>query len=226
MVSLIVGISIILNVLALLAVIVLYQRQNRLIEMEKNQKETIKELEETISMFILELKEDNEKLIEKLRDTLSKQSEKPGGNQEGHAMSGLDESNGYKGKTGLLSAVKAYKSAGKSYEEEKAGLSLNGSFIEEDLPAVKEAPVITNNLQDIQFPEDIVEFSGNPNSGNEEPPAAPEAGGHSEQAAETILEQAQTLQDQGFAEEEIARKLGRGKTEISLLLKFRQNRQE
>ncbi len=226
MVSLIVGISIILNVLALLAVIVLYQRQNRLIEMEKNQKETIKELEETISMFILELKEDNEKLIIKLRDMLPEQSENPEGLQEGHAQPGIDDSTGYKGKTGLLSAVKAYKSAGKSYEEEKAGLSLNGSFTKEDLQAVKEAPVINDNLQDIQFPEDIVEFSGNSNSGNEEPPAALKADGHSEQAAETILEQARTLQEQGFAEEEIARKLGRGKTEISLLLKFRQNRQE
>jgi hypothetical protein len=225
MVSLIIGISIILNVLALLAVVVLYQRQNRLIEMEEKQKETIKDLEETISMFILELKEDNEKLILKLREMLPLQSDSPEATHKGHVHPGKEEPAGYKGKPGLLSAVKAYKNAGKSYEEGKAGFSPNGRISAEDLPAGKEAPVKTEDLQDIQFPEDIVEFGGNLIPDNEEPPAVPDAGSQSGQAAETLLEQAQTLQEQGFAEEEIAKKLGRGKTEISLLLKFRQNRQ-
>jgi hypothetical protein len=216
MVSLIVGISIILNVLALLAVVVLYQRQNKLIEMEKKQKETIKELEETISMFILELKEDNEKLILKLREMLPIKSDSPEATHKGHVHPGKEEPAAYKGKTGLLSAVKAYKNAGKSYEEGKAEFSPNSRFNADDLPAGKEAPVKT---------EDIVEFGGNLIPDNEEPPAVPDAGSQSGQAGETILEQAQTLQEQGFTEEEIAKKLGRGKTEISLLLKFRQNRQ-
>ena len=57
-----------LNILTIFAVIVLFLRQNRFIQVEKDQKAMVTEMEELMSGYIMEMKEENEALVEKLAD--------------------------------------------------------------------------------------------------------------------------------------------------------------
>ena len=61
-------INLILNMIALLSIIILFLRQGKLLKIEDNQKKTIKEMEELLSSFVLEMKEDNEQLIKRIED--------------------------------------------------------------------------------------------------------------------------------------------------------------
>ena len=61
-------INLILNMIALLSIIILFLRQGKLFKIEDNQKKTIKEMEDLLSSFVLEMKEDNEQLIKRIKD--------------------------------------------------------------------------------------------------------------------------------------------------------------
>ena len=61
-------INLILNIIALLSIIILFLRQGKLFKLEDNQKKTIKEMEDLLSSFVLEMKEDNEQLIKRIED--------------------------------------------------------------------------------------------------------------------------------------------------------------
>ncbi|TYR77500.1 hypothetical protein FZC79_01410 [Rossellomorea vietnamensis] len=61
-------ISFILNIAALLAIVLLYTRQNRLLEVEKRQEKTVKEMEDVISSYLLEMKEDNDRFIQQFQE--------------------------------------------------------------------------------------------------------------------------------------------------------------
>ncbi|WP_210363845.1 hypothetical protein [Bacillus sp. REN3] len=63
--------SLILNATAIFAIILLYLRQNRLFEEEKQQGRIIKDIEEVFSAYLLEMKDENEKLIELIKETAS-----------------------------------------------------------------------------------------------------------------------------------------------------------
>ena len=60
--ALILLISIIVNLVAVLAIVILYLRQNRLIQFEKKYKEYTKEIEELMYAFTIEMKEENDKI--------------------------------------------------------------------------------------------------------------------------------------------------------------------
>ena len=53
-----------LNILTIFAVIVLFLRQNRFIQAEKDQKAMMAEMEELMSGYMMEMKEENEALLE------------------------------------------------------------------------------------------------------------------------------------------------------------------
>jgi hypothetical protein len=196
------AISLIINLILIFAVALLYMRQNRLFEMEKRQGQSFREVEDAIAAFIVEIKEDNEKLLRNI-----KKSSQPAGSVQ-------SETNG-------APAVKAADAGAGGVKGPPAPNLRKGSAMQKAVQAygIKKEPITEQGLL---FPEDIVELGKVSHSGNEPSPAESVEG---VQADGSILEQVQTLQEQGFAEEEIAKKLGRGKTEISLLLKFRQNRQ-
>ena len=61
-------INLILNIIALLAIIILFLRQRKLFKLEDNQKKTIQEMEELLTSFVLEMKEDNEHLIKRMEE--------------------------------------------------------------------------------------------------------------------------------------------------------------
>ncbi|GIN83674.1 swarming motility protein SwrB [Heyndrickxia sporothermodurans] len=58
--------SIVLNLVTIFAIIVLYLRQNRLLVLDHTQKQAMKEMEELFSVYIAELKEENEQFIDRL----------------------------------------------------------------------------------------------------------------------------------------------------------------
>ncbi|CAM3704217.1 hypothetical protein [Mesobacillus zeae] len=60
-------ISLMLNAGCIFAIILLYTRQNRLLELEQKQKKIIHEIEEVFSGYLLELKEENETFIKRMQ---------------------------------------------------------------------------------------------------------------------------------------------------------------
>ncbi|MET3697957.1 hypothetical protein SAMN05877753_107192 [Bacillus oleivorans] len=55
-------ISIFLNILCLLALVILFQRQHRLQDLDRKQQHALQEMEDVLSSFLYEIKEENEKL--------------------------------------------------------------------------------------------------------------------------------------------------------------------
>ncbi len=66
--------NLILTIIALLAIIILFLRQGKLFKLEDNQKKTIQEMEELLTSFVLEMKEDNEHLIKRMEEIRNEKS--------------------------------------------------------------------------------------------------------------------------------------------------------
>jgi hypothetical protein len=188
--------SLMLNAAAIFAIILLYLRQNRLVESEKKQQRIITEIEEVFSAYLLELKEENEKFIQLMkadnpapqktapyRETSSRESMNK--TQDTEEASQTDKAPRIGKAIAYNSAMKAYRSPSESEREET-----------ERIEQIEQVP----DLEDLLIKTESAE----------RPPL-----GFNEQVAD--------LQKQGFSVEEIARRLNKGKTEIELLLKFRQN---
>ncbi|QPC46371.1 hypothetical protein [Mangrovibacillus cuniculi] len=73
MLPFVISIIFIIQIILVLAVINLTLRQNRILETEKSQERAVRELEETMASFIVEMKEENDKFIQQL--TLVKRRE-------------------------------------------------------------------------------------------------------------------------------------------------------
>lgn len=184
-------INLILNMIALLSIIILFLRQGKLFKIEDNQKKTIKEMEDLLSSFVLEMKEDNEQLIKRIEDLKNAKNFSSQNNQnepssiktplektiESDVRDSDNDLSTRLEKTVGRYAVKAYQQQSK---QEKVGLQ--APLKESELPKKQE----------------------NSNSAQQE----------------SLAGQIWNLKDQGYSLEEIAQKLKKGKTEIDLLLKF------
>lgn len=53
-------ISLILNILAITAILLLYLRQNRFVSLEKEQKNNIEQMDQLLAIYITEMREENE----------------------------------------------------------------------------------------------------------------------------------------------------------------------
>ncbi|WP_100403041.1 DUF6115 domain-containing protein [Bacillus sp. FJAT-42315] len=69
--------SLILNAVALFAIILLFLRQNRLFDLKNQQQKMAQEMEEMMDAYLLEMKEENEKFIEQLSQKASVNEVKP-----------------------------------------------------------------------------------------------------------------------------------------------------
>ncbi|TYS00158.1 hypothetical protein FZC84_06305 [Rossellomorea vietnamensis] len=69
-------ISFTLNIAAFLAIALLYTRQNRLLEIEKRQEKAVKEMEDVISSYLLEMKEDNDRFIQQFQAVKEKKDDR------------------------------------------------------------------------------------------------------------------------------------------------------
>ena len=59
--------SIAFNLIAFLLIAILFLRQNKLIKMEKNLKDPIRELEDLMTTYLLQMKEENEHFIQSVK---------------------------------------------------------------------------------------------------------------------------------------------------------------
>jgi hypothetical protein len=170
-------ISFLLNIISLLAIIILYTRQNRFIDLEKRQGKMLQEMEETISNYLIEMKEENDAFISSLHKSKNEHSDQENKTEipQKSASEHKDEELGSPANK-RLNAYKAYKKPAASVQRNDDG----GGW----------SPLVPD--------ESMV---------NEE---------------KSLVNKVITLQQKGLSIEEIAKSMGKGKTEIELLLKFNQ----
>ena len=197
-----------LNIFTIFAVIILYLRQNRLSKLEKEQKAIIMEMEELLTGYLMEMKEDNEALIKAVTQAGSQTSEdkmeaqmivksQSAGEKAVPVEKSMQE---LKLRGTKRQAANAYKNQiekdaeYKSDDEMKDNLELSA---EESILSKEKALVIEKDFS-AMLQDSLEELSLN--------------------------EQVDYLAEQGLSIEEIAKKLNKGQTEIELLLKFQKNR--
>ncbi|MBS4189258.1 hypothetical protein KHA94_03360 [Bacillus sp. FJAT-49705] len=198
--------SIFLNILALFAIIILFLRQNRILEVEKKQEKMFLEMEEVISAYLVQMKEDNEDFIKRLnkidlQSTHSSLTEINKSNKNEEINSDQNSLQTRIGKASVYSAANAYKQNAKTsilrHEHENSPLlDQTVELPSYEMNTNKEVGKLINNNSSNDFQE------------------------------QSLLSQIFHLKEQGHSEESIAKKLNKGKTEIALLLKFNQKNEE
>jgi hypothetical protein len=195
-------VSVILNMLSILAIVILYLRQNRLLQFERDQKRAIKEIEEVFSAYLLEMKEENEQFITRLKKL---EKEQPVQQEETNSAVTAEDSFTIAQRVGKVSryqTTNAYKKYGNLQQEE---ISLPPLPINEERNVegenVKENGNQTKTI-DIEVEEEI----------------------ETENPRDSLINQVIELKREGYQIEEIAQKLNKGKTEIELLIKFQENK--
>ncbi|MED5050505.1 hypothetical protein P9850_01295 [Anoxybacillus rupiensis] len=165
MIAFLLTVSFALHAFSLFIIILLYLQLSKVKEVEKKQSQLIQEMEETISAYLLEWKEENERFLQALSQRMRSRDNvqtKPSPAPKQHSAPVKDD---------------------------------------EWLPPMEQVDTI----------KDRIEISET-NQQQKEVPSSPSS----------IAEQAEQLQKEGKTIEEIAKLLNKGKTEIELLLKFRQ----
>jgi hypothetical protein len=196
--------SLILNIIAVMAIIVLYLRQNRLLELDVQQKKNMKEMEEMITSYLLEMKDENELFISRMKEinlqkskiyssqdftkTNENELEKIG---EEIDITSISDFSSKMGKTKTFRAVKAYQ---QTQQQLASSLKLeNNHHIEPNDDLQEEIQTIAKKEKSVQ---------------------------------DLLIEQLLSMKQEGISVDDMAKKLNKGKTEIELLLKFRENHQE
>ena len=204
-----------LNIFTIFAIIVLYLRQNRLSKLEKEQKAIISEMEELLTGYLMEMKEDNEALIkaftqtgiipneEKIEESVKVKTRPPVDKEAESASESEKESfPNYKEQCFIgdkRKAANAYMNQTGKEEEFKAA-----NEMKDKLELSAEASILTKQEAHVEK-----DFSAMLQESLEEL---------------SLNEQVDYLVEQGLSIEDIAKKLNRGQTEIELLIKFRMNR--
>lgn len=189
--------SLFLNLLALLAIIILYLRQNRLSEVEKKQEQMISEMEEVIASYLVQMKEENDNFLNRVKK-IEIQANLPTNkfNKE-TAKIGDAISDSLKVPTRKIPV----KKAASAYQKNAKTRDIDISTVENiELPPIE---ISQEQIENVDF---IKKAEKNNSMGEQ-----------------SLLNQVLSLLKQGYSEEEIAKKLNKGKTEIALLLKFNQN---
>jgi hypothetical protein len=167
-------ISFLLNIISLFAIVILYTRQNRFIDLEKKQGRMVQEMEETISTYLIEMKEENEAFMNSM-------------NRNNHEQ-----------KTGNQSESKEAPSPPAENMGLQATKRMNASKAYRKPAAINEENDGENDWAPLLPVEERI---------------------HQE---DTVVDRVIAMQKDGLSIEEIAKRLGKGKTEIELLLKFNQ----
>ncbi|MBX9954794.1 hypothetical protein H7T43_07685 [Peribacillus simplex] len=197
----------ILNIFTIFAIIILYLRQNRLSKLEKDQKAVIGEMEQLLSGYLMEMKEDNETLVKAINNSVAMNPEH---GQKGQEHGSIKETKEEKQGQNILLE---YKAGSRAAAKKQA---INAYKI---MPEENEA-----NALPVKVEDKLELASASPQ--NQGKQAAKEFSDMLQASLNerSLNEKVDMLADQGHSIEEIAKKLGRGQTEIELLLKFRMNR--
>lgn len=191
----------VLNIITIFAIIVLYLRQNRLSMLEKDQKAVIGEMEQLLSGYLMEMKEDNETLVKAIKNSVAMNPEHGQKGQEHGSIKETKEEKQEKKEQDILLEYKAGSRAAAIKQAIKAY---------KIMPEENEANALPVKVEDrLELASAAKEFSDMLQASLNE---------------RSLNEKVDMLADQGHSIEEIAKKLGRGRTEIELLLKFRMNR--
>ncbi|MEK4010915.1 DUF6115 domain-containing protein [Peribacillus sp. FSL M8-0224] len=191
----------ILNIFTIFAIIVLYLRQNRLSKLEKDQKAVIGEMEQLLSGYLMEIKEDNETLVKAINNSVAMNPEH---GQKGQEHGSIKETKEEKQEKQEQNILLEYKAGSRAAAKKQA---INAYKI---MPEENEANALPVKVEDkLELASAAMEFSDMLQASLNE---------------RSLNEKVDMLADQGHSVVEIAKKLGRGQTEIELLLKFRMNR--
>ncbi|WP_340373194.1 hypothetical protein [Peribacillus sp. FSL E2-0218] len=201
----------VLNICSIFAIIILYLRQNRLAKLEKDQKAIIREMEQLLTGYLMEMKEDNEALIKAFTEPAAMngqplpkerfgQGKEPIGEKEINHDQNTPKGQKVKSRAATKrQAIDAYKNSAAEDEDKPLPLMAKDKM---ELSPAAHPPTNEGELAGKEF-ADLLKSS------LQEP---------------SLNEQVYALADQGHSLEEIAKKMARGQTEIELLLKFRKNR--
>ncbi|WP_342604851.1 hypothetical protein [Peribacillus sp. FSL E2-0159] len=202
----------VLNIFTIFAIIVLYLRQNRLSKMEKDQKAIIGEMEQLLSGYLMEMKEDNETLVKAFTNSVAMSPERGQKGQEHGSIKETKEDKEVKQEQNMLleykegsraaakkQAINAYKIMAEENDANALPVKVEDKL---ELSSAATSPQNEGKAARMEF-QDMLQVSLNEQS---------------------LHEKVDMLADQGHSVEEIAKKLGCGQTEIELLLKFRMNR--
>jgi len=197
--------SFILHFISLFAIVVLYLRQNRYVESEKEMKKMKTELEEVLQGYLLEMQEENKLMLVNMK-SINKQSVKLAKSEQkmekkNSVATSEQEAISINNIT-KVAASQAYDSALKNNQKSKEYIP---PF--EDVKDKIEVSIATNEKKSVSQKEKIKE--------DEKTPFATII---DEQVK--VNEMAQKLAKEGYSIEEIAKKLHKGKTEVELMLKF------
>jgi putative lipase involved disintegration of autophagic bodies len=183
MVTFVLFLSMTLNILCLLFIALLYVRQNRFITVEKQQEKLLEEMEDVVSSFISEIKEENEIFLKKIEETNQAKKKSISEKKEDSRRISLQKNvpKTFNKKIQSYRTVQHYQKNAKLLTEEKENTDELLNLI---LPSKKEV-----------------------------------------KKEKSLLEKVVEMQEEGKKIEEIAKILNKGKTEIELLLKFRQKKE-
>ncbi|WP_313798653.1 hypothetical protein [Cytobacillus sp.] len=209
-------ISLFLNVLAIFAIIILFLRQNRLSQVERKQEKMISDMEEVISTYLVQMKEENEAFIDRVKgigirsepineiDSNKNNTYKKAKENGNKATKEKDSKDillqSRIGKASVYKAASAYKQNSIAVDkdiESKPPETLEGHSVKLP-PLEKNFDVIVKNGESANHSMDQLQ-------------------------EDSFLNQVLALKEQGLTEDKIAQKLNKGKTEIELLLKFQSN---
>lgn len=194
MVTFFIVLSITLNLVAFLAIINLYIRQNRLKEIEKTQSVLLEEMEQSIAAFIIQMKEDNENFLVQLKEVAS--SKEPSKKQEKPTTSSIEKEPAKDLSNQTIKplkqvAVNKYKQVVDQTKKANATKDLLSSLEDSTVGQATGKDDVKALLQEMDPLKDL-----------------------------TIQEQIALLKKQGLTNEQIAQKLKMGKTELELMIKF------
>lgn len=192
--------SLLFNIIALLAITLLFLRQNKLMETEKKQEKMFNEMEEVISTYLVQMKEENDDFINRVSQLKI------------NAMPLKDESKEKLDKTQ------------ENMEENRKPNRLANASAYQAVRAYKK-----NTQPDSDQADKKMELKADSGSVSEGSALKVEKQRESEAQkyhAPSLLDNVLLLSKKGLTEDEIAKTLGKGRTEVALMLKFRQNQQE
>ncbi|MBM7647103.1 myosin heavy subunit [Bacillus ectoiniformans] len=165
-----------LHAISLLAIILLFTRQNRLLDIKNQQQKLMDEMEEMMSAYLLEIQEENEKFIQQVTNQKTKTNDK-----------------------------EIVPSAGaKSEQPAEPAKKLQPEIL---VPNMQRA-LAAKRYQSKGKQEEVSTFKPVRRTPSEE---------------DDLLTRIKYFQEEGLTNQEIAKKLNKGKTEIELALKFNQN---
>ena len=202
--------SFILHALSIFAIIILYLRQNQYAQSEKAMQKLQQDVEAVLQSFLMEIQEENKQLAATITAVKNKDKRHP---DEGkikksggdfYSYSGNAETSVEMEKATIYSSVSSAKKAYQIINTNKEEKNIDA--YESPISDVKDQLDISTNIYENK--NEKLSFK-----------AALESQ-LKQEAVKTTEERAIDMMKDGYDIEEIAKALGKGKTEIELLLKF------